>query len=53
MQAPIAGAAICSAQRLVSEPTEGAEAVVDGDEDDVGLLDEIGALVEGVAAGCV
>ena len=35
----------------MAQPTEGAQAVVDGDEDDGRLLDKVAALVDGVSAG--
>ena len=51
-EAPVASASVSRAQRRVTEPAKGAQAVVDGDDDDVGLLDDAGALVHGVSAPC-
>jgi hypothetical protein len=51
LQAPVASAAVERAQGGVAEPAESAQAVIDGDEDDGGLLDEVAALVHGVSAG--
>jgi hypothetical protein len=48
LQPPVASASVSSAQRSVAQPPEGTQAVVDGDNNNISLLDDVGALIDGV-----